>query len=216
MRSHYEVLGVPTDASPEAVRRAYRTLVRRHHPDQLGARAADPRHRAEAERTIRELNAAWAELRDPTRRARYDRTQGIGPPTAPYSPFPPGTEPEPPGGFAEWYADADRRRTAARVTTRPAAPARPFRVRLLFGFGAIVLVGILLIVFITGESDPRDDLGPCIRLGTDTSVRVACDRPNDGRIVARVDVPGACPAGSTAHRLTVGDPRLTCLEPVTR
>lgn len=217
-RTHYQVLGVAEDASLEQIRRAYRALVRRYHPDHLGDQARNPRSKAEAEHHIRELNAAWQELRDPERRARYDR--GLAPTqrTAPYSPFPAGTEPEPAAGFDEWYADADRRRTEARVVTRSVGPARPFRLRLLIGFGVIVLAGILLIVLITGESEdrlpPGAGQGRCVRVETGPqSIEVPCDQPNDGRILGKVDVPGECPNGATARRLSAQDARITCLAP---
>ncbi|SEQ54158.1 J domain-containing protein [Natrinema salaciae] len=38
MESHYEVLGLSPDADERAVRRAYRTLLKDHHPDQGGSR----------------------------------------------------------------------------------------------------------------------------------------------------------------------------------
>lgn len=219
-RTHYEVFGVADDASTEQIRRAYRALVRRYHPDHLGDRQDNPRSRADAEAHIRELNAAWQVLRDPERRARYDRRHGSTPPSVHYSPFPPGTEPEPPGGYDEWFADAHRRRDTARVATRPTGPAKPFRLRLLLGLGVVVLLGILLVVAITGGSEdvtpPAVGQGQCVRVepGPQT-IQVPCDVPNDGRVLEQVNVPGACPNGATAHRLSSDDSRLTCLAPRT-
>lgn len=60
----YAVLGVRPDAGTEAIAAAYRALARRHHPDV--SRSAD------AERRMAEINAAWAILRDPSRRAAWD------------------------------------------------------------------------------------------------------------------------------------------------
>ncbi|HET8930603.1 MAG TPA: J domain-containing protein [Acidimicrobiales bacterium] len=220
-RTHYQVLGIAEDASIEQIRRAYRALVRRYHPDHLGDRATNPHSKAEAEHHIRELNAAWQELRDPERRAHYDRRIAHAPREAPYDPFPPGTEPEPPGGFEEWYADAARRRTEARTISRPSAPARPFRVRLLIGFGVIVLIGIMLIVLITGESGdslpPAVGQGRCVRVETGPhTVEVPCDQRNDGKILGQVDVPGECPNGAVARRLSAQDSQITCLDESTR
>ncbi len=205
------------DATTDQIRRAYRGLVRRYHPDRLGDRAADPRSRAEAEVWIRELNAAWDVLGDPERRARYDQTITVARPRTPYSPFPPGTEPEPPGGFAEWHADTDQRRREARAVHRPSVPARPFRVRLLFGFGLIVLAGIMLIVLLTGTSEdpaaPGSLQNRCVRVdaGPRTTV-VPCDEPNDGQVVGRAGVPEDCPEGTTARRLAPGDIQVACLD----
>jgi len=66
--THYEVLGVPSTATAEEIKRAYRLQARRHHPDVSGADDA----------TMQTLNQAWATLGDPVRRQAYDRTFGIG------------------------------------------------------------------------------------------------------------------------------------------
>ncbi|HEY5629545.1 MAG TPA: J domain-containing protein, partial [Candidatus Limnocylindrales bacterium] len=65
----YKALGVDHAAEPEIVATAYRTLARLHHPDV--SRDDD------AERRMAGINAAWAILRDPGRRAAYDREHEI-------------------------------------------------------------------------------------------------------------------------------------------
>ncbi|MEQ9122033.1 MAG: J domain-containing protein [Alphaproteobacteria bacterium] len=65
-RDPYEVLGVEKTASQEAIRRAYRALAKKHHPD------LNPGD-AEAERLFKEAANANAILSDPEQRARYDR-----------------------------------------------------------------------------------------------------------------------------------------------
>lgn len=87
--THYDVLGVAPSASVEEIRQAYLRLARRHHPDrQAEAPVAD---RADAERRMREINAAWRELRDPRRRARYDADLRSGeaepPPSSSWEPY---------------------------------------------------------------------------------------------------------------------------------
>jgi hypothetical protein len=64
---HYELLGVPTDVSPQDLRRAYRRLVREHHPD----RAARHDQQGAAARTAA-IVAAYRTLSDPAARRRYD------------------------------------------------------------------------------------------------------------------------------------------------
>jgi curved DNA-binding protein len=64
-RDYYEALGVPRDASEEDIRRAYRRLARQNHPDVN----KDP----EAEQRFKEISEAYEVLRDPEKRARYDR-----------------------------------------------------------------------------------------------------------------------------------------------
>ena len=63
-RDYYVVLGVPRDASEQDIKRAFRELARKHHPD---VSAADD---GEA---FREINEAYAVLSEKDSRARYDR-----------------------------------------------------------------------------------------------------------------------------------------------
>ena len=65
IHSHYENLKVARDASPEAIRSAYRALTRRHHPD----RNPDD---AEAQRIMAVVNVAYAVLSDPAKRRDHD------------------------------------------------------------------------------------------------------------------------------------------------
>ena len=63
---HYVLLGVRSDASAREIRRAYRRLARRHHPD------VNPR--PDGTGRFAELAHAYAILNDPAQRARYDQT----------------------------------------------------------------------------------------------------------------------------------------------
>jgi len=62
-RDYYDVLGVPKDAEEAEIKRVYRELARRFHPD------LNP-HGTER---FKEINEAYAVLSDRDRRARYDR-----------------------------------------------------------------------------------------------------------------------------------------------
>lgn len=73
--THYEVLGVATDAPTAEVRRAYVRLARQHHPDYFDA-AVEP-VRLEAERRMRAINQAWNVLGNQARRQTYDASQGL-------------------------------------------------------------------------------------------------------------------------------------------
>ena len=64
-RDYYETLGVARDAGAEEIKRAYRRLARKYHPDV--SKAADAQTRMQA------VNEAYEVLRDPERRAAYDR-----------------------------------------------------------------------------------------------------------------------------------------------
>ncbi len=81
-RDPYEVLGVPRDADLEAIKRAYRQQAMLYHPDRNPGDAA-------AEERFKEVSEAYALLRDPEARARYDRyghAQAGGFATPSYSP----------------------------------------------------------------------------------------------------------------------------------
>lgn len=69
-QNHYEVLGLWRDASPADVRRAYRRLALRNHPDVNHDQAAAERFRV--------IQNAYDVLSNPVRRARFDATLGAG------------------------------------------------------------------------------------------------------------------------------------------
>jgi molecular chaperone DnaJ len=62
----YELLGVGRDASDDELKRAYRVKARQYHPDTNHAGSQDDEH-------FKEVGLAYEVLRDPERRARYDR-----------------------------------------------------------------------------------------------------------------------------------------------
>jgi curved DNA-binding protein len=64
-RDYYATLGVPRDASPADIKKAYRRLARKHHPDVNKGDAA-------AEERFKELNEAHAVLGDSEKRKAYD------------------------------------------------------------------------------------------------------------------------------------------------
>ena len=55
----YTVLGVPHNATDEAVRLAWRRLIREHHPDSMAARGGSPEQLRRASARMAEINAAW-------------------------------------------------------------------------------------------------------------------------------------------------------------
>lgn len=64
-RSLYEILQVDPRAEPEVLEAAFRRLALKYHPDVS--------HTTDSVQRMKELNAAYQVLRDPTRRADYDR-----------------------------------------------------------------------------------------------------------------------------------------------
>ena len=85
---YYAVLGVPRDASALDIRRAYRRVARRHHPD-LNRDPGGPERFAAAAR-------AYEVLSDPAARARYDQQFIPHPVPIHRSPSPPTSRPSPP------------------------------------------------------------------------------------------------------------------------
>jgi hypothetical protein len=67
-KNYYEILQVKSDASYEEIRRAYRSLVKAHHPDL----AKDPTTRAWREEFLKTLNEAYEILGDDVKRSEYD------------------------------------------------------------------------------------------------------------------------------------------------
>ena len=67
-QDYYSVLGVPREASDDAIRKAYRKLALKWHPDR---HAADEREAAEKE--FKRVSEAYEVLSDPEKRKRYDR-----------------------------------------------------------------------------------------------------------------------------------------------
>ena len=74
MSDYYEILGVDRDASDDEIKKAFRKLAMKHHPD---------RHAGDKgkEEKFKEINEAYSCLSDPGKRANYDRfgtSEGIG------------------------------------------------------------------------------------------------------------------------------------------
>lgn len=71
-RDYYEVLGLNRGASADEIKRAFRRLAAKYHPD---ANPGDP----EAEEKFKEINEAYQVLSDPQKRAQYDQFGHMGP-----------------------------------------------------------------------------------------------------------------------------------------
>jgi molecular chaperone DnaJ len=65
-QDYYEILGVPKNASADELKKAYRKLAMKYHPDQN-------KDNKEAEAKFKEINEAYDILKDEQKRAAYDR-----------------------------------------------------------------------------------------------------------------------------------------------
>lgn len=91
-RDYYEVLGVSKSASDDEIKKAYRKLAVKYHPDR------NPGDK-EAEAKFKEINEAHEVLSDKQKRARYDQFGHAGVGGASGNPFGGGASGNPFGGF---------------------------------------------------------------------------------------------------------------------
>jgi curved DNA-binding protein len=111
-KDYYKVMGVARDASQEDIKRAYRKLARKYHPDVSKEK--------DAEEKFKELQEAHEVLRDPQKRAAYDQ---LGPNWQAGQDFRPppdwgkgfefsrGRSTEDLGGFSDFFAELFGSRT---------------------------------------------------------------------------------------------------------
>lgn len=86
-RDYYEVLGVEKNAADDQIKKAYRRLAAKYHPD--------VNHEADAEERFKEINEAYEVLSDSEKRSRYDQFgfEGVDPNFNPNAGF---------GGFGDF------------------------------------------------------------------------------------------------------------------
>jgi hypothetical protein len=121
-RDYYAVLQVQPGADREVIDAAYRQLMKKHHPDVAGD---DPERISEHLARARALNEAYAVLRDPEQRQRYDMNrQTYGWHQPPPSPAPdpePAAAAPPPSGSPPGAPSG----AGAAPTPSPASPPPP-------------------------------------------------------------------------------------------
>ncbi|MDH3515045.1 MAG: DnaJ domain-containing protein, partial [Gammaproteobacteria bacterium] len=64
-KDYYQIMGVSRDASQDEIKRAYRRLARKYHPDVS--------KETDAEARFKDIGEAYEVLKDPEKRAAYDR-----------------------------------------------------------------------------------------------------------------------------------------------
>jgi len=97
-RDYYDILGVPRNAEEEDIKKAYRKLAMKHHPDRNQGDKAKA-----SEEKFKEAKEAYEMLTDPQKRAAYDQYGHAG--VDPNMGGRGGAGPEGFGGFAEAFGD---------------------------------------------------------------------------------------------------------------
>ena len=106
-RDYYQTLGVARDTPADAIKKAYRGLARKYHPDVS--------KEADAEKRMKEVNEAYAVLSDPEKRAAYDKVGSGYQPGQDFRPPPDwdagfefserGFSPEEAAGFSDFFSE---------------------------------------------------------------------------------------------------------------
>ena len=68
MKNYYEILEVDKKASPEVIEKAYKTLVKKYHPD-----LQDAENNGKYEEKMKEINEAYSVLSDDFKKSNYDQ-----------------------------------------------------------------------------------------------------------------------------------------------
>jgi DnaJ-class molecular chaperone len=66
----YEILGVDPEATKEDIKKKYRDLAKKYHPDKTGQE--DSVQKEDLEKKMRDINEAWEVLRDEEKRKQFD------------------------------------------------------------------------------------------------------------------------------------------------
>lgn len=69
-KDYYKVLGVASDADNRTIKKAYRTMTKKFHPDKAAAQGMS---KETSEKKMAAINEAWEVLNDPEKRAQFDR-----------------------------------------------------------------------------------------------------------------------------------------------
>lgn len=113
-KDYYETLGVTRDANGDEIKKSYRKLARRYHPDLSKAPGAEER--------FKEIAEAYKTLKDPEKRAAYDQL-GQHPPGQPFEPPPAWGQQF--GGTQFAFDEMDLSDLFAAFSTRRQAAAAP-------------------------------------------------------------------------------------------
>lgn len=196
--THYEVLGVASDATTPDIRASYRARARVHHPDRTVEGVGDV--------SMAQINEAYRVLKDPARRALYDRSLATA-----------RTAADPTDVTRDHVHDVDEVgevdpnlvRGARSNPLSPDGPARfPWRSMLV-----LAVVGSLLVLVSAALADPPAEEVPDGILRTDSCIviepngdarEVACTGEDDIVVELLLPTDARCPVGMEPHRDRLG------------
>jgi DnaJ domain len=171
----YEVLQVSSNACPEVVQAAYRALARSYHPD------VNPS--PEAARQMKQLNAAYSVLSDPTRRARYDafRARPMRARRGDPTPVTQTVDGSPAAGATRTRANTYVVRPVSSVVSVPPQRAGGPRTGRVFGvltFAVLIIVALIYALWLVAgilEDEPRRLMAPTNAMTRSTVSQLSID-----------------------------------------
>lgn len=178
-RDYYDILGIKEDASDKEIKRVYRELAKKYHPD---ANRGD----SSAEARFKEISEAYSVLSDPQKRKKYDQMRRLGA-------YGPGTGFNSGGMNFDQFNFEDLGRSWGRGRSTSGGS---INIEDLFGSGGFGLGDILGDMFDRGKKTRRDRWGGRSR-GDDISMEVSISletAATGGKQVINVSKKDTCPA----------------------
>lgn len=180
----YEIFGLDPSASEAEIRRRYRELARRLHPDLSGGSAPDGV-------TMSEVNHAWSILSDRDRRRAYDASITVSRST----------------GSAAGRGGVD---ASASDRTRnfevPPLPRARFPWRAIVGFAVVASLVVLVLHQFSeppapGVPDQLLEPGSCVTINAQSmAVEVSCASDHDYVVSRFIPADGTCPMDTRAFQ----------------
>ncbi len=107
-RNYYEVLGLPPSATTDQIKKKYRELARKYHPDIA-------QDKVFSQRVFTQINQAYRVLADPDRRAQYNSTLDVAAKPAAPANAPAATRPAAPAAAAPKVASPEQVKAIAQL-----------------------------------------------------------------------------------------------------
>ena len=171
-RTHYEVLGVPSNATVEVIKAAYRRKIREAHPDAVGTNASSVE--------VAAINEAWNVLSQSGRRALYDRSLSSPTPT---------------------NVNEERIVVPYAVFERARFPWRLVLGLITVGAAGVLLLNAVSQPSAPSGPDGLLSGGSCVIIDvSQAAVEVPCSEPHDAVVQQLIGFDMTCPTDTEAFR----------------